>query len=64
MLTGDQVELLYIDNVVSDAARRDELTLAGLGIGATSMDTILPTYMWRFRRNGQYDQHVSHGTTV
>jgi NADH dehydrogenase len=64
LITGDQVELLHVDNVVSDAAMKDNLTLSGLGVGATSMDTILPTYMWRFRRNGQFDQHVSHGTTI
>jgi uncharacterized protein YbjT (DUF2867 family) len=56
LITGDQVELLGVDNVVSPEATKDKRTLAGLGITATSMDEILPTYMWRFRRHGQFDR--------
>lgn len=56
LLTDDQVELLQIDNVVSDAAIKDKRTLAAFGIIPTSMDTILPTYMYRFRKYGQYDR--------
>lgn len=64
LLTADQVELLGKDNVVSEAAAREKRTLDAFGIVPTSMDTILPTYMWRFRKNGQFDRPVSHGTTV
>jgi uncharacterized protein YbjT (DUF2867 family) len=64
LLTGDQVELLQKDNVVSDLAIREKRTLPGLGITPTSMETILPTYMWTYRRNGQFDRRVSEGTTV
>jgi len=53
-LTPDQVELLKSDNVVSDAATREGLTLKGLGIDATGMETVVPTYLWRFRRAGQF----------
>ena len=56
LITGDQVELLGVDNVVSDAAIKDKRTLAAFGITPTSMDEILPTYMWRFRRHGQFDR--------
>ncbi|MBU1305341.1 MAG: complex I NDUFA9 subunit family protein [Alphaproteobacteria bacterium] len=56
MLTADQVELLAVDNVVSEAAIREKRTLAGMGIVPTSMDTILPGYMWRFRKHGQFDK--------
>ncbi len=56
LLTADQVELLGTDNVVSDAAMRDKRTLAAFGITPTAMDTILPTYMWRFRKHGQFDR--------
>lgn len=56
LITADQVELLGQDNVVSDAAIKEKRTLAGLGITPTSMDTILPTYMYRFRKYGQYDR--------
>lgn len=56
LLTSDQVELLGVDNVVSDAAIKDKRTFAGLGIVPVSMDTILPTYLWRFRKHGQFDK--------
>jgi uncharacterized protein YbjT (DUF2867 family) len=53
-ITPDQVELLKVDNVVSDAAAREGRTLKGLGIEATAMETVVPTYLWRFRRTGQF----------
>jgi uncharacterized protein YbjT (DUF2867 family) len=56
LITGDQVELLGVDNVVSDAAIKDKRTFAAFGITPKSMDEILPTYMWRFRRHGQFDR--------
>jgi uncharacterized protein YbjT (DUF2867 family) len=56
LLTGDQVELLQIDNVVSPEAAEEKRTLAAFGIEPTPMDTILPTYLWRFRKHGQFDR--------
>lgn len=56
LLTGDQVELLGVDNVVSDAASKDKRTFAAFGITPTAMDTILPTYMYRYRKHGQFDR--------
>lgn len=56
LVTPDQVETLSVDNVVSPKAIADKRTLSGLGITPTSMDEILPTYMWRFRRHGQFDR--------
>jgi len=53
-ITPDQVELLKHDNVVSDDARRDGRTLEGLGIALESMAAIVPTYLWRFRKTGQF----------
>jgi NADH dehydrogenase len=53
-LTPDQVELLRSDNVVSDAAKAAGLTLEGLGVTPDSMEAILPQYLWRFRRAGQF----------
>lgn len=50
ILTPDQVRSLKSDNVVSEGAK----TLADLGISPTPMDTILPSYLWRFRPSGQY----------
>jgi NADH dehydrogenase len=56
LVTTDQVELLQSDNVVSDAARREGRTLAALGIVPTAMEAVLPSYMWRFRKHGQFDR--------
>jgi NADH dehydrogenase len=53
-LTPDQVELLRSDNVVSETAAREGRTLKGLGIDATAMETVVPTYLWRFRKAGQF----------
>ncbi|MEM6384228.1 MAG: complex I NDUFA9 subunit family protein [Pseudomonadota bacterium] len=54
VLTVDQVKLLAKDNVVSQAALDDSRTLEGLGLTASAMDAILPTYLWRYRKHGQY----------
>lgn len=51
LLTPDQVTFLKTDNVVAP----DALTLDDLGITPDSMEAILPTYLWRFRRKGQYE---------
>jgi len=53
-LTPDQVELLRSDNVVSEAAKAAGLTLEGLGVTPDSMEAIVPQYLWRFRRAGQF----------
>lgn len=49
-LTSDQVELLKTDNVVSGAYPG----LADLGITPTSVEGIIPAYLYRFRKGGQY----------
>lgn len=53
-LTPDQVELLKIDNVVSQAATDAGLTLQGIGITPDSLASITPSYLWRFRKTGQF----------
>jgi NADH dehydrogenase len=53
---ADRIALLQADHVVSDMAIAEKRTLSGLGIAATSMDAILPTYLWRFRRHGQFER--------
>jgi NADH dehydrogenase len=55
-LTPDQVELLRLDNIVSDAAKAAGLTLSGLGIMPDSMEAIAPQYLWRFRAAGQFQR--------
>ena len=54
-ITPDQVELLKHDNVVSDDARGDSRTLEGLGIVPESMAAVVPSYLWRFRKTGQFN---------
>jgi hypothetical protein len=49
-LTTDQVESLKTDNVVSGAYPG----LADLGIEPTTVEAILPTYLYRFRKGGQF----------
>jgi NADH dehydrogenase len=58
-LTPDQVELLRSDNVVSPAARREGRTLTDLGIDPVAMGVVVPTYLWRFRKTGQFKDRVA-----
>jgi len=50
LLTPDQVELLKHHNIVSG----DYLILKDLGITGTSIQSILPKYIYRFREGGQF----------
>jgi NADH dehydrogenase len=46
ILTADQVTLLQSDNVVTSKGR----TLAELGVEATSVDSVIPRYLARYRK--------------
>jgi uncharacterized protein YbjT (DUF2867 family) len=59
LLTPDQVELLRTDNVVSPAAVAEGRTLAALGIEPAAMEAIVPSYLWRFRKTGQFRGRVA-----
>ena len=54
LLTPDQVELLRTDNVVSQSAKSEDRTLQGLGIEPEPIEAIVPSYLWRFRKTGQF----------
>lgn len=54
-MTRDQVALLDVDNVVSAAAAAEERTLHGLGVAPQGIEAIAPSFLWRFRRAGQYE---------
>jgi NADH dehydrogenase len=54
-LTRDQVTLLESDNVVSHAAKTEGRDFAGLGIAPSSVEAVVPSYLWRFRKTGQFD---------
>jgi NADH dehydrogenase len=58
-LTPDQVELLKYDNVVSDAAMREHRTLEAFGITPISIAAMVPSYLWRFRKTGQFHSRVT-----
>lgn len=53
-ITSDQVLQLQRDNVVSDAAKAEGRTFAAFGIEPRSLEAILPTYLVRFRPQGQF----------
>ncbi len=53
-LTLDQVRLLESDNVVSELATKTGRDLLGLGIKAQSLESIVPSYLYRFRAAGQF----------
>jgi uncharacterized protein YbjT (DUF2867 family) len=54
-LTRDQVTLLQRDNVVSAEAIADGRTLAGLGVVPESFEALVPSYLYRFRKTGQFE---------
>ena len=51
VLTRDQVRLLRRDNVVAPGAKG----FAELGIEPTAMESVLESYLYRYRPHGQYD---------
>jgi NADH dehydrogenase len=52
LLTMDQVTLLRSDNVAS----ADAPGFAKLGIVPDALEAVLPTYLWRFRPKGQFQE--------
>ena len=51
-ITTDQVELLKCDNVCGAG----QPGLVALGVTPTPLEAVLPTYLWRFRKGGQFTQ--------
>ncbi|WP_395671694.1 complex I NDUFA9 subunit family protein [Phenylobacterium sp.] len=49
-ITSDQAKLLKSDNVCSGTCPG----LAELGVTPTALEAVLPTYLYRFRKGGQY----------
>jgi uncharacterized protein YbjT (DUF2867 family) len=50
-LTLDQARMLQTDAVLTGT----QLSLADLGINPTAIDAIVPSYLWRFRKLGQFE---------
>lgn len=59
-LTPDQVIQLQIDNVVSDAAKAEGRTFEAFGITPRTLAAVLPTYLVRFRPQGQFTKPQPH----
>jgi uncharacterized protein YbjT (DUF2867 family) len=53
--TRDQVDLLASDNVVSEEAETEGRVLSALNVLPQAVETIIPSYLARFRRTGQYE---------
>jgi NADH dehydrogenase len=49
-ITVDQVQMLKVDNVVAPGA----LSLADLGVTPQALETVIGSYLYRYRRGGQY----------
>ena len=50
LLTTDQVEMLKYDNIVTN----NYPTLKDLKINPKTIESVLPDYIWRFRKGGQF----------
>ncbi|MAP95719.1 MAG: complex I NDUFA9 subunit family protein [Ponticaulis sp.] len=56
-ITSDQVKLLKSDNVVGESGEDNIGTIQDLGITQLeSIEAIVPTYLWRFRPQGQFHE--------
>lgn len=60
LLTVDQVRMLETDNVVSAAAQAEKRTLSGLGISPATIESVVPSYLYRFRKHGQFERVEAH----
>lgn len=49
-ITSDQVELMRRDSVVGPGA----LSLSDLGVKPTALQSLIPSYLYRYRKGGQY----------
>ncbi len=56
LVTIDQIVQLQNDNIVSEQAKKQRRDIKALGITPTTMQAILPTYMWRFRKHGEFER--------
>ncbi|MCI0467641.1 MAG: complex I NDUFA9 subunit family protein [Beijerinckiaceae bacterium] len=53
-ISADQVKLLRADNIVSPLAESEGRTLRGLGITPQPFETLAPSYLYRYRKTGQF----------
>lgn len=58
-LTPGQVDLLRTDNIVSEQAIAEKRTLPGIGVTPEPIEAIVPSYLWRFRKTGQFKSRAA-----
>lgn len=63
LITRDQVRSLQSDNIVSAQALSDGRTLAAFGIEPEALETIVPTYLYRYRKTGQFGRKAPGPST-
>ncbi|AGA65135.1 NAD-dependent epimerase/dehydratase [Liberibacter crescens BT-1] len=56
LITNDQVKLLKRDNIVSEIAELEKRTLIGIGLTPTLLSSVLPSYLLRYRYQGQFTE--------
>lgn len=56
--TADQIRFLQVNNIVSQEAIENGYTLEGVGITPRAMAALLPSYLWRFRPQGQFSKNL------
>ena len=58
-ITLDQARMLKVDNIVSEAAKSEGRTLNALGVEQPQASiAIVPSYLERFRVNGQFSHYI------
>ena len=56
-ITSDQVDMLRSDNIVGETGDASIGTISDLGVTELeSIEAIVPTYLWRFRPQGQFHE--------
>ena len=60
MITRDQLKMLHVDKVVSEGAAG----FAELGITPTAMESVLDSYLYFYRANGQYTSITESGKNL
>ncbi len=58
-ITRDQIKLLKRDNIVGAAGEEGIGTIEDLGVAPTALEAILPQYMVRFRKYGQFTDEIA-----
>ncbi|EYS95586.1 complex I NDUFA9 subunit family protein [Bartonella bacilliformis] len=58
LTTADQIRFLQLNNIVSQKTIDSGYTLEGVGITPKTMASILPSYLWHFRPQGQFSKNL------